>query len=189
MLCKRKSRTSVRGKLHHCPTYMRQFSHRRKHTACSSRDSFAYSKTSPRFLSPVFMVFARKAWPRNQVPPTKKKRLLKQAPLKILHDPTIDNFSVFFFFFFTLSTRKIGNRLNLWKINFTFPLTFVLMVSARRPLFDSQQLAFLVVEWVGKNTHYSLPHPLALFLLASLEGPPSQSERLEEAIRHTSIAF
>ena len=27
------------------PTCMRQFSHRRKHTACSSRDSFAYSKS------------------------------------------------------------------------------------------------------------------------------------------------
>ena len=74
---------------------------------------------------------------------------------KILHDP----FSVFFFFFFTLSTRKIGNRLSLQKIKFTFPLTFGLIVSAGRPLFDSQQFAFLVVEWVGKNTHYSLPTP------------------------------
>ena len=75
--------------------------------------------------------------------------------VKILHDPTNDDFSVFFFFFF------IGNRLSLWKIKFTFPLTFVLIVS-----------------------HYSLPHPLALFLLASLGGSPPQSERLEEAIRH-----
>ena len=79
--------------------------------------------------------------------------------VKILHDPTNDNFSVFFFYF-------IGNRLSLWKIKFTFPLTFVLIVS-----------------------HYSLPHPLALFLFASLGGSPPQSERLEEAIRHTSIAF
>ena len=106
---------------------------------------------------------------------------------KILRDPTNDNFSVFFFF--TLSTRKIGNRLSLQKIKFTFPLTFVLIVSAGRPLFDSQQLAFLLVEWVGKNAHFSLPHPFALFLLASLGGSPPQSERLEEAIRHTSIAF
>ena len=30
---------------------------------------------------------------------------------KILHDPTNDNFSVFFFLL--LSTRKIGNRLSL----------------------------------------------------------------------------
>ena len=81
--------------------------------------------------------------------------------------------------FFTLSTRKIGNRLSLQKIKFTFPLTFVLIVSAGRPLFDSQQLAFLVVEWVGKNTHYSLPYPLALFLPAPLRGSPPQSERLQ----------
>ena len=107
---------------------------------------------------------------------------------KILRDPTNDNFSVFFFFF-TLSTRKIGNRLSLQKIKFSFPLTFVLIVWAGPSLFDSQQLAFLLVEWVGKNMHYSLPHPLALFLLASLGGSPPQSERLEEAIRHTSIAF
>ena len=97
--------------------------------------------------------------------------------------------TIFLFFFSTLSTRKIGNRLSLQKIKFTFPLTFVLIVSAGRPLFDSQQLAFLLVEWVGKNTHFSLPHPFALFLLASLGGSPPQSERLEEAIRHTSIAF
>ena len=89
---------------------------------------------------------------------------------KFFTDPTNDNFVFFFFFFFTLSTRKIGNRLSLQKIKFTFPLTFVLIVSAGRPLFDSQQLAFLVVEWVGKNTHYFLPHLLALFLLASLGG-------------------
>ena len=31
---------------------------------------------------------------------------------KILHDPTNDNFSVFFLLF-TLLTRKIGNRLSL----------------------------------------------------------------------------
>ena len=113
---------------------------------------------------------------------------------KILRDPTKDNFSVFFFLvflflFFTLSTRKIVNRLSLQKFKFTFPLTFVLIVSAGRPLFDSQQLPFLLVEWVRKNTHFSLPHPFALFLLASLGGSPPQSERLEEAIRHTSIAF
>ena len=41
----RKSRASIRGKLHHCQTYMRHFSHRRKYTACSSRDSFAYSES------------------------------------------------------------------------------------------------------------------------------------------------
>ena len=104
---------------------------------------------------------------------------------KILRDPTNDNFSVFL----TLSTRKIGNRLSLQKIKFTFPLTFVLIVSAGRPLFDSQQLAFSVVEWVGKNTHYSLLHLLALFLLPSLGGSLPESERLEEAIRHTSISF
>ena len=74
------------------------------------------------------------------------------------------------FLFFTLSTRKIGSKLSLQKIKFAFPLTLVLIVSAGRPLFDSQQLAFLLVEWVGKNTHYSLPHPFALFLLASSEG-------------------
>ena len=46
MLCiiTRKSRASIRGKLHHCQTYMRHFSHRRNYTACSSRDSFAYSE-------------------------------------------------------------------------------------------------------------------------------------------------
>ena len=38
----RKSRASIRGKLHHCQTYMRYFSHRRKYTACSSQDSLAY---------------------------------------------------------------------------------------------------------------------------------------------------
>ena len=41
----RKSRASIRGKLHHYQTYMRNFSHRRKYTACSSRDSFAYSES------------------------------------------------------------------------------------------------------------------------------------------------
>ena len=41
----RKSRASIRGKLHRCQTYMRHFSHRRKYTACSSRDSFAYSES------------------------------------------------------------------------------------------------------------------------------------------------
>ena len=70
--------------------------------------------------------------------------------------------TIFLFFcllllLFTLSTRKIGNRLSLQKIKFTFPLTFVLIVSAGRPLFDSQQLAFLLVEWVRKNTHFSHP--------------------------------
>ena len=81
-------------------------------------------------------------------------------------------FLFYFYFFFTLSTRKIGNRLSFMKIKFTFPLSFVLIVSAGRPLFDSSYMAFLVVEWVGKNTHYSLPHPLALFLLASLGSSP-----------------
>ena len=109
---------------------------------------------------------------------------------KILRDPTNDNFSVFL----TLSTRKIGSRLSLQKIKFTFPLTFVLIVSAGRPLAvlcstPSSWPSYYVVEWVGKNTHFSLPHPFALFLLASLRGLPPQSERLEEAIRHTSIAF
>ena len=42
--------------------------------------------------------------------------------------------TIFLFFFSTLSTRKIGNRLSLQKIKFTFPLTFVLIVSAGRPL-------------------------------------------------------
>ena len=41
----RKSRASIRGKLRHCQTYMRHFSHRPKYTACSSRDSFAYSES------------------------------------------------------------------------------------------------------------------------------------------------
>ena len=45
----RKSRASIRGKLHHCQTYMRHFSHRRKYTACSSRDSFLYSDLIPSF--------------------------------------------------------------------------------------------------------------------------------------------
>ena len=41
MLCviTRKSRASIRGKLHHYQTYMRHFSQCRKYTACSSRDS------------------------------------------------------------------------------------------------------------------------------------------------------
>ena len=98
-------------------------------------------------------------------------------------------FVCLFVFVFTLSTRKIGNRLSFWKIKFAFPLTLVLIVSAGRPLFYSENLAFLEEEWVGKNTHYSLPHPLALFLLASLGGSPPQSEHLEEAVRHTSIAL
>ena len=34
----REPRASIRGKLHHCQTYTRRFSHRRKYTACSSRD-------------------------------------------------------------------------------------------------------------------------------------------------------
>ena len=38
----RKSRASIRGKLHHCQTYLRHFSHRRKNPAFSSRDSFPY---------------------------------------------------------------------------------------------------------------------------------------------------
>ena len=41
----RKSRASIRGTLHHCQTYMRHFNHRRKYTACSLRDSFAYSES------------------------------------------------------------------------------------------------------------------------------------------------
>ena len=41
----RKSRASIRGKLHHCQTYMRHFSHRRKYTACSSQNSFAYNES------------------------------------------------------------------------------------------------------------------------------------------------
>ena len=41
----RKSRASIRGKLHHCQTYMRHFSHRRKKTAFSSRDSFPYNES------------------------------------------------------------------------------------------------------------------------------------------------
>ena len=44
-LITRKSRASIRGKLHHCQTYMRHFNHRRKYTACSSRDSCAYSES------------------------------------------------------------------------------------------------------------------------------------------------
>ena len=96
--------------------------------------------------------------------------------------------TIFLFFFFTLSTRKIGNRLSLQKIKFTFPLTFVLIVSAsafvRLPV-----VCFLGSRVAGKITLYSLLHPLALFLLASLGGSPSQSERLEEAIRHTSIVL
>ena len=97
--------------------------------------------------------------------------------------------TIFLSFFLLYQQEKFGNRLSLQKIKFTFPLTFVLIVLAGRPLFDSQQLAFLIVGWVVKNTHYSLPHPLALFLLPSLGGSPQKSERLEEAIRHTSIAF
>ena len=95
-----------------------------------------------------------------------------------------------FVFFFTLSTGKIGNRLSLWKIKFTFPLTFVLIVSAGRPSFVRLPVVGLLGSRVGpENSHYSLPHPLTLFLLASLGGSPPQPERLEEAIRHTSIAF
>ena len=47
MLCiiTRKSRASIWGKLHHCQTYLRHFSHRRNYTVCSSRDSFAYSES------------------------------------------------------------------------------------------------------------------------------------------------
>ena len=41
----RKSRASIRGKFPYCQPYMRHFSHRRKYTACSSRDSFAYSES------------------------------------------------------------------------------------------------------------------------------------------------
>ena len=48
-----KSRASIRGKLYHCQTYMRHFSHRRKYTACSPRDSFAYSE-SPHDSYPQF---------------------------------------------------------------------------------------------------------------------------------------
>ena len=103
---------------------------------------------------------------------------------KILRDPTNDNFSVFL----TLSTRKIGNRLSLQKIKFTFPLTFVLIVSASA-FVQLPVVCFLGSRVAGKITLYSLLHPLAFFLLASLGGSPSQSERLEEAIRHTSIAF
>ena len=41
----RKSRASIWGKLHHCQTYIRHINHHRKYTACSSRDSFAYSES------------------------------------------------------------------------------------------------------------------------------------------------
>ena len=41
----RKSRALIRGKLHHWQTYIRHFSHRQKYTACSSRDSVAYSES------------------------------------------------------------------------------------------------------------------------------------------------
>ena len=47
----RTSRASIWGKLRHCQkaktcsTYMRHFSHRRKSTACSSQDSFAYNES------------------------------------------------------------------------------------------------------------------------------------------------
>ena len=40
-----KSRTSIRGKLHHCQTYRRHLSHRQKQTAFSSRDSFPYDES------------------------------------------------------------------------------------------------------------------------------------------------
>ena len=46
---------------------------------------------------------------------------------------------IFLFFSFTLSTRKrIGKSLSLQKNEFTSPLSFILIVSAGRPLFDSQ---------------------------------------------------
>ena len=38
--------------------------------------------------------------------------------------------TIFLFFYFYLINKKMGNRLSLQKIKFTFPLTFVLIVSA-----------------------------------------------------------
>ena len=82
---------------------------------------------------------------------------------KILRDPTNDNFSVFFFF--TLSTRKIVNRLSLQKFKFTSPLTFVLIVSAGRPSFVRLPVVGLLGSRVGRQKY-------ALWLLALLPNPP-----------------
>ena len=91
----------------------------------------------------------------------------------------------FFFFFFTLLRRKIGNKLSFQKIKFTFPLTFVLVVSDG-PSFVRLPVVGLLDSRVGREKYALLPTlPLALFLLASLRGSPPQSERLQTFTFHT----
>ena len=63
---------------------------------------------------------------------------------------------LFLFFFLTLSTRKIGNKLSLWKIKFTFPRTLVLIVS---PSFVRLPVVGILISRVGREKYALLPTP------------------------------